>query len=228
VSDLSLGAGPLVRLLQLVSPTLPIGTFAYSHGLEAAVELGFVDDAESTAIWTEGLLRDSFQTWEIPMLVRLYRGFATRETNAVRYWNDRLFASRPTSELAEEDRQLGVALARILTQLGLIEAARWWADPRVTYEAMFALACARWNIPMEAGARAYAFGWCEMLVAAATKLVPLGQTAGQQILLRLGLAVGPATDRGLLLPDDEMSAFAPAHAMVSAAHETQYARLFRS
>jgi urease accessory protein len=207
---------------------MPIGAFAYSHGLEAAVELGFIDDAEGAANWIEGLLRHSLSTWEIPLLSRLYRGFRERDTDAILHWNERLWASRSSAELAEESRQLGVALARISSQLGIAEASAWWTDPKVTHEVVFALACARWEISVEVGARAYAFGWCEMLVAAATKLVPLGTTDSQRILARLGSAIGPAADRGLSLADDDMTSFAPAHAIVSALHETQYTRLFRS
>ena len=226
--QLALDSVPLLRLLQLVSPALPIGTFAYSHGLESAVELGWVDDAESAATWIEGLLRLSFETWEIPMLARLRHAFDQSDMSAVRHWNDRLFASRPTSELVEEDRQLGLALARVLTQLGLSEAEAWRTDPKVTYEAMFALASAKWDIPLDVAARAYAFGVCEMLLGAATKLVPLGQSESQRILSQLGPTIGSAADHGLHLEDDDMSSFAPGHAMASAVHETQYTRLFRS
>jgi urease accessory protein len=67
-----------------------------------------------------------------------------------------------------------------------------------------------------------------MLVTAATKLVPLGQTESQRILSNLAVAIGPAAELGLAISDEEMTSFAPVHAMVSAAHETQYARLFRS
>jgi len=228
VSELSIAPAPLVRLLQLVSPALPIGAFAYSHGLEAAVDLGFVEDPETAASWIQGLLRHSLATWEIPFVGRLYQGYERGDGGRVAYWNERLWASRASAELAEESRQLGVALARVSTQLGIADASAWRTHAKATYEAVFALACTHWDIPIEIGARAYAFGWCEMLVAAATKLVPLGQTDSQGILALLGSAVGPATDRGLSLADDEMTTFAPAHAMASAVHETQYTRLFRS
>jgi urease accessory protein len=228
VSDLSIADVSFVRLLQLVSPALPIGAFAYSHGIEAAVDLGFIDDAESAAAWIDGILRHSFATWEIPLFGRIYRGFERQDTDAVSRWNERLWASRASVELAEESRQLGIALARISTQLGIAEALSWWTEPKVTYEAVFALACTRWEIPVEIGARAYAFGSCEMLVSAATKLVPLGQTESQGILARLGSAVGPAADLGLSLADEDMTTFAPALAIASAIHETQYTRLFRS
>jgi len=228
MSHLELGSAPFLRLLQLVSPTLPIGTFAYSHGLEAAVEVGLVGDAETAASWVEGILWSCLRTWEIPMLVRLRNAFETNDLGAVRRWNDRLFASRPTSELVEEDRQLGLALARVLAQLGVTESETWRTEPKVTYEAMFALACARWSIPADVAVRAYAFGVCEMLIGAATKLVPLGQSESQQILARLADVVGSAADDGVPLADDDMSSFAPGHAMASARHETQYTRLFRS
>jgi urease accessory protein len=228
VTHLELASLPFLRLLQLVSPALPIGTFAYSHGLETAVELGWVDDAESAATWIDGLLGSCFTTWEIPMLARLHHAFDKSDVTAVRHWNDRLFASRPTSELVEEDRQLGLALARVLTQLGLSEATSWRTDPKVTYEAMFALASARWEIPIDVAARAYAFGVCEMLIGAATKLVPLGQSESQRVLSRLATTIGSAADEGIHLEDDDMSSFAPGHAMASAVHETQYTRLFRS
>jgi urease accessory protein len=128
----------------------------------------------------------------------------------------------------DEDRQLGLALARVLTQLGLSEATSWRTDPKVTYEAMFALASARWEIPIDVAARAYAFGVCEMLIGAATKLVPLGQSESQRVLSRLATTIGSAADEGIRLEDDDMSSFAPGHAMASAVHETQYTRLFRS
>ena len=162
------------------------------------------------------------------MLVRLRDAFEKSDLALVRRWNDLLFASRPTSELIEEDRQLGLALARILAQLGVAEAETWRTDPKVTYEAMFALACARWSIPVEAAVRAYAFGVCEMLIGAATKLVPLGQSESQRILARLADVVGSAADDGVPLADDDMSSFAPGHAMASVRHEMQYTRLFRS
>jgi urease accessory protein len=228
MSELSIGDAPLMRLLQLVSPAFPIGAFAYSHGLESAVELGFVRDAESAAGFIEGLLHQAFRTWEIPIFFRIHRAFMARDPRAVRSWNDLLWASRSSEELAEESRQLGLALARIATHLDVPGASEWWTDPKVTYETVFALACARWDVSADVGALAYVFGLCEMLVGAATRLIPLGQTDAQRILARLGVAAGPAAEHGAALDDDDLGSFAPAHAIASALHETQYTRLFRS
>src|SRR4051812_39584533 len=66
---------PLLRLLQLVSPTLPIGTFAYSQGLEAAVAAGWVRDEAGAAAWIGGLLEGSLAAVDLPLLVRLHRAW---------------------------------------------------------------------------------------------------------------------------------------------------------
>lgn len=228
MTDLHLPSTALVRLLHLASPALPIGTFAYSHGLESAALLGFIEGADDAGTWILGLLRHSLQTWDMPILGRMYEAFDRGDDRAARHWNQRLLSSRPTRELAEENRQLGQALSRVLVSLGLSGARYWRAEPDVTYEAMFALASAEWKVPVDAALFAYAFAWCEMLVGAATKIIPLGQTQGQQILAGLTPAIDSAVCQALVLGDDDLSAFAPAHAMVSALHESQYSRLFRS
>jgi urease accessory protein len=226
--ELQLRSTALLRLLHLASPALPIGTFAYSHGLESAVVLGYIEGADDTRTWIAGVLRQSLRTWDMPILVRMYGAFRAGDVKTARTWNRRLLASRPTAELAEEDRQLGQALSRVLIHLGVAGAAEWHEDPHVTYEAMFALAAAMYEVPIDSALSAYAFAWCEMLVGAATKLVPLGQTQSQQILAGLTETIDSAVADGLTRADDDLSAFAPMHTMASALHESQYSRLFRS
>ena len=75
---------------------------------------------------------------------------------------------------------------------------------------------------------AYAFGWAENMVQAALKAVPLGQNAGQRILARLTREIPDAVEAALARPAGEQQAFAPMLAILSARHETQYSRLFRS
>lgn len=75
---------------------------------------------------------------------------------------------------------------------------------------------------------AYAFGWAENMVQAAIKAVPLGQSAGQRILARLTQEIPAAVELALALPDAERQAFSPMLAILSARHEHQYSRLFRS
>ena len=232
----------LLRLLQLVSPALPIGTFAYSQALESAVSAGWVTDEATARDWIGGLLGGAQAVLDLPLLARLYLAWSdadgdngdpggdgtVREPAAVLAWSRFLLASRASAELQTEDRQLGGNLARLLAGLGMTEAQPWITRPDATYGAMFALAASRWRIPLAIAAHGYAFAWIEAQTSAAVRLVPLGQGAGQRILLALGARVPAAVAHALALADDDIGAAAPRHAIASAHHENQYSRLFRS
>ena len=218
----------LLRLLQLSSPTLPVGAYAYSQGMEQAVESGWVGDAASIEAWIRGLLQHPLRLLDIPVFARLYGAWHSADVDLVRLWTLRLYASREAAELQREDHHLGTALARLLTDLGLSEAAPWRSAPRVCFATLFSLAAVRWRIALKDAAAGYVWAWCENQVAAATKLAPLGQTAGQQILMRLTDEIGAVVAQGLRLPDEDIGCAAPALALASALHETQYSRLFRS
>jgi len=219
-------APALLRLLQLTSPALPIGAFAYSQGLEHAVTAGWVKDEESAAAWILGLLTDALPSLDIPVLLRLIAAWNTG--GDPHRWNEFLFASRGSAELRAEDQRLGSALARLLTSLDLPEAAPWVSAPQVTHACMFALASARWGIDPADAAAGYLFSWAENQVGAASRLVPLGQTSAQRILSRATTVIPGAVTRAQALADDDLGFGAPAHAIASALHETQYSRIFRS
>jgi len=218
----------LLRLMHLASPALPIGAFAYSQGLEQAIELGWVKDETSAAAWILGLLSTGLARLDLPLLARLYGAFASDDDEAAHDWSKFLFASRGSSELQAEEHHLGGALARVLDGLGVRGACDWMAAPHVTHATMFALAAVRWDIPMSAAAAGYAFAWTEAQVAAATRLCPLGQQAAQRILSHAFPIIERALASSLSLPDDDIGISAPAQAIVSALHETLYSRLCRS
>jgi urease accessory protein len=223
-----LGGLALTRLLQLVSPALPIGAFAYSQGLEQAVAARWITDEVEAGDWLAGLLEHAYTTLDLPVLARLIAAWRADDLDAVKHWSGWLLACRPTRETRAEDRQLGGALARILTTLGLSEAKGWTERDEVTHAAMFALAVARYRIPTEVAMVGYAFAWAEALVSAAVRLVPLGQSAGQRLLSDAGGAIPIAVATALALGDEELGAAAPGQAVASAMHETLYSRLFRS
>ncbi len=218
----------LVRLLHLASPGLPIGAFAYSQGLEHAVEAGWVRDEATAGAWILGLLGQTLRALEVPLLGRLHAAWSAEDAAAVRAWNDFLFAARGGHELQAEDRRLGAALARVLETLGVADAAIWAGDARVTYANMFALAAARWQLAPASAAAALLFAWCENQVAAALRLVPLGQSSGQRILAAAAQKIPAIVREGLALGDDDIGWGAPGVALASALHETQYSRIFRS
>jgi len=218
----------LLRLLQLASPMLPVGAYAYSQGLEWAVECHWVHDEASAAGWIGGVLGQGPSRLDVPVLARLYRAWASDDVARVHHWSRLLDAARESGELQAEARQLGESLAVLLDQLG-VHAARPWKEIEYTgFPTLFALAAVRFEVPLPEATLGYLWAWCENQVAAAIKLVPLGQAAGQRTLSTLIERLPAAAERGLALADDEIGALAPRLAIASARHETQYTRLFRS
>jgi urease accessory protein len=217
-----------LRMLQLASPALPVGAYAYSQGLESAVELGWVRDEPGARDWILGLLSHSLARLDAPVLARLHGAWQRSDNASVEHWTHWLYAARESFELQQEDRHLGQNLARLLVDLELSEAAPWRGAERVCFATLFALATARWRIPAHDAVGGYLWTWTENQVMAATKLVPLGQTAGQRILSAAIPAIERTTEQALALPDHELGFSAPGLALAAARHETQYSRLFRS
>ena len=218
----------LLRLFQLSSAALPIGAFAYSQGLESAVALGDVKDRETAVAWISGMLERSVLSLDVPVFGRLHAALSSGDAASARRWNDYLFASRGSAELRAEERQVGSALARLLSREGVASATPWQADPRVTLATGFALASVAWGAPVNQAAQAYIFAWAEAQVGAATRLIPLGQTDAQRALGQLIERAAAGLELALSRGDSELSSTAPGQLLLSALHETQYSRLFRS
>ena len=234
-----------IRLWQLISPSLPIGTYAYSQGLETAIEKTWVGNESETQNWIKGILQDSLGMLDAPILIRLYQAWQSNDLNALIKWNQFLLASRESSELYLEDQQMGQALWRLLNDILPIsntepENNNLPIDTINQYRALvkqidtpgfaviFSLAAVVWKIPVQDAMRGFLWSWCENQVAASIKLVPLGQTAGQRILSALIPAINNSVSNALKLSDDEIGTLAPGFSIASAQHEVQYSRLFRS
>ena len=236
VSCGDLGLLALTRVLQLASPTLPIGAYAYSEGIEYAVERGQIPDADGALAWVGGLLAHGFGRVDVPFFSRIYDAWGGGDAGSARRLSRRLLAHRETAELRASDRRLGQALARLLRSIpppvrGSAPDAPledWQRSPDATYVAMFAYACRRFSIGRQPGACALAWSWAENLVTAAVKLVPLGQSHGQRILFELGERIPGVCLQGLRLADDDIGGSAMGAAIASAGHEHQHTRLFRS
>jgi urease accessory protein len=204
----------LARLLQLASPTLPVGAYSYSQGLEAAIEAGYVKDAVSAQGWIGDVLELSMARMEAQVL----RAQIAAPSQAL---NDFFVATRETAELRAETLQMGQALAKLLHDMNVPVSVEGPA-----YPSAFALAVRHWKIEPHDAVVAYLWSWLENQVMAAVKAVPLGQTAGQKMLLSLGDRLGALAD--LSLDESAWTNFTPGLAYLSSRHETQYSRLFRS
>jgi len=218
----------LLKLMRLTSPSLPIGGYSYSQGLEFAISAGWVHDTSTVSDWIQGLLKNSLINLDLPVLQKLYEAWQESDTDRVRYWNNFLSANRDAFELQEEDRQLGKALARLLVDLGLEEAKPFLNPPHGGFLTLYVLAAVRWNISLNDAAQGFLWMWSENKVLCAMKLIPLGQTDGQKILSAVIETISHVIMRGLDLPDEDIGYTTPAQGIASALHETQYTRLFRS
>ena len=171
-----------LKLWQLISPTLPVGAYSYSQALEYVHFEGKVHDERTALAWLQDLLGHGVARLDLPMLARVHRAWAVRDDLAVRRLSRVLEARRETAELRFEDLAMGSALAQLLTNLGVAVPER----ARCRSRARSRSPAASWSIPVVDACTGYAWAWCEAQVAAAVKLVPLGHTAGQRMLLALG------------------------------------------
>lgn len=221
----------LARLLQLASPTLPIGAYSYSQGLEWLAAAGTVTDAASAHRWIGDLLEYFVAPGEGAVVWRLSTAAMAQDRLAFAAWNAWVRASRETSELRAETEQMGGALVKLMLDLGCFDEfandAAQAAAP-ITLPAAFALAARGFSVTREAALATFLWSWLDNQVLAAVKIVPLGQVAGQRMLLALGARLAAAATRASRIADDDISTFAPGLALASARHETQYTRLFRS
>lgn len=219
---------PTLRLFQLISPSLPTGAFTYSQGLEWAVESGLIKDKASLHEWLASLLFTGHRELEIPLLKRLFQAGRAGDLPGFSRWCDFLVASRETMELRDEEKNRGRAMARILGDLDKEIPDEWLAVAEQSQAAGFALAAARWDIDLKTACLGSTWSWLENMVMAAVKTIPLGQTAGQQLLVDLASLCSEVVMSGLGVTDEEIAGSCPAFAIGSSLHETQFTRLFRS
>ncbi len=224
----------LLPLLWLASPALPIGGFSYSEGLEAAVDAGAVRDEASAADWLVDQLQLSLARADLALIAQAVEAWRARDWPTLLRLDQWLRGTRESAELRLQSEQMGRSLIEWLKSLRRSDfppPALPIALLAPTYPLAYALALSVLQPPGQApshGLCAYVFGWAENMVQAAIKAVPLGQSAGQRILARLCAEIPAAVALALRLREDERQAFSPMLAILSARHETQYSRLFRS
>jgi urease accessory protein len=229
-----MNAGPatLLQLMWLASPALPVGGFSYSEGLEAAVEAGLLASEAQAAEWLREQLRLSLARSDLPALAQAHAAWAAGDLATVTRINDWLRQTRESAELRAQAEQMGRSLLEWLrnspqatdpriAQLAALQPAPLWPTA-------FALAAVLAGASAADSLLAFAWGWAENMAQAAMKAVPLGQAAAQRMLSALAAAIPEVVEAALQLPEAERQAFAPMLAILSAQHETQYSRLFRS
>ncbi len=217
-----------LRLMQLASSNLPVGGYSWSQGLEWAVEAGWVPDVAAFEHWQRRQMTEGFFTVDLPLFARLYRACEQGDIAAARRWTAYLLACRETRELREEERNRGAAFARLLGDWQPDCPPPWRTLCQQSQLAGMAWLGVRWRISLPEMALSPGYSWIESAVMAGVKLVPFGQQAAQQLILRLCDHYAAAMPRALAAPDGDIGSATPLAAIASARHETQYSRLFRS
>lgn len=227
-------ASAWLQLMQLASPALPVGGFSYSEGLEAAVESGRVGNEAEARAWLLDQLHLALGRADLPACAAAMQAWTDHDLARVPALNDWVLQTRETRELRLQAEQMGRSLLEWLrnktptahspAQLQALAALQ----PAPSWPVAFALAAAQTGAPPREAMLAHAFAWAEHMVDAAIKAVPLGQSAGQRMLEALSAAIPAVVDAALAMPDEQRQAFSPMLAILSAQHEAQYSRLFRS
>ncbi|MBC7435082.1 MAG: urease accessory protein UreF [Bdellovibrionales bacterium] len=224
-----LPAASLIQLIWLASPALPVGGFSYSEALEAAVDRAGVTTETAAADWLADQLHIALARSDLAVAAQAIQAWRNADLARIETLNTWVLQTRETSELRLQTTQMGRSLALWMRNHDLLQdQVSWFADKDPTYPVAFALAASQTQAPVRDCLIAFAFGWAENMMQAALKAVPLGQSSGQRILARLAADIPAAVDQAMALNDDDRQAFSPMLAILSAQHETQYSRLFRS
>jgi urease accessory protein len=219
-----------MQLMWLASPALPIGGFSYSEVLEAAVDSGRVTCEAEAAAWLVDQLHLSLSRSDLAAVAQAIPAWRADDHARIATLNAWVLQTRESGELRAQTEQMGRSLLEWLRNHTTATPGQiaTLAAMDASYPMAFALAASATQAPVRDCLLAYAFGWAENMAQAAIKSVPLGQSSGQRILSALTAEIPAAVDHALNSTDDTRQAFSPLLAILSAQHEVQYSRLFRS
>jgi len=224
----------LLRLLSWLSPSFPVGAYAYSHGAESAVENGQIFNRETALSWVTFILQYGTGRMDADLFVAAYG--AARENNSEHFVSivRKANALKGTAELGLESRAQGQAFWDTVLKAwpdeklaALVQAVSGNNVPP-SYATAVAAAVACAGIERHTAVRAYLFAFAANITSAIVRLVPLGQTDGQRIIAALEDVIGQSCKDALKRDACDMGSAAFFVDMMSMKHETQYSRMFRS
>lgn len=213
----------IYKLTSWLSPAYPVGAYTYSHGLETAIGAGDVTDPATAEAWIADCLRHGAGRSDAILLACAYRAAATGSCEAVREVADLVDALSPSSERLLETTAQGAAFARVTD-------ASWGrgTGEAPPYPVAVGLAAARHAVPLEMTTGMFLHAFASNLISACVRLVPLGQTDGQNILAALMPVVRQVSGEAQKADIDDLGGFAFGSDIASLNHETKDVRLFRS
>ncbi len=229
-SDSQDSAGSALPLLIWLSPAFPVGAFAYSHGLEAAVEAGDIANAATLQAWLEDLVRFGSLRSDALLVACAWRAAVAGDMASVLEINDLTLALAPSKERHLETTGQGNAFVTAVQASwpsDLMGELAQGAEP-VAYPVAVAVAAAAHGVRLPALLDAFLVAFAGNLVSAAVRLGPVGQTDGQRIIARLVPALRETAQMAASGTLDDLGSAALRSDIAAMRHETQYSRLFRS
>lgn len=224
------GADPaaLQKLLLWLSPAFPVGSYAYSHGLEWAIEDSSVTTSDALGEWLAAILQHGAGRSDAILLAHAWRarGLALREIAEL------AAALQPSRERHLEATAQGAALlaavASAWPSAALAAATAEVGVVAVTYPVAIAIAAAAHGVPLAATLTAYLTAFAANIVSAGVRVIPIGQSAGQKVIAALAPLIATIATAAQTASLDELGGAALRADIASMKHETQYTRLFRS
>ncbi|MDR3439795.1 urease accessory protein UreF [Telmatospirillum sp.] len=220
----------LLRLMSWLSPAFPVGSFSYSHGLEQAVETGFLTDLPGVVGWVAAILRQGAARIDAALFLEAHRAVTLGDRGRLAAIIELADAWRGTAETALESRSQGRAFVTTLQKGWPIPALDIWLAGLESppYALAVAVAAAAVDIGEDMALAAFLQAVAANLVSAAVRLIPLGQTDGQRAIRILTDLVPELVVAAGEVSFDDLGTATPMVDWTSMRHETQYTRLFRS
>ena len=210
---------------------MPVGAYAYSQGLEYAIDSGALQTMEDVRAWVSDALVCGLGEYELPILARLIQAFSREDEEAVRHWNEEYVAGLDTSESVLESRQMAYSLLELAKALDWGCLSRVSAIPGATPLALvtvYAAVIDDARLSMREALTTFAWSWVENQITAAVKAIPAGQMAGQRALLAVAAEIPKTIERAIALDEEGITNVNFGLAIARCQHESMYARLFRS
>jgi urease accessory protein len=215
----------LIPLFAWLSPSYPVGSYAYSHGLEWAVDAGDVSDADSVTEWLSDLMRLGAGRNDAILLSHAHRAVMRKEP--LHDLNAFALALAPSAELFLETSQQGRSFMDATLAAWPSPLLPPWQG-EIAYPVAVGAAAAAHRIPLAVTLEGFLFAFVQNLVSAAIRLAPIGQTAGTQICASLRSTVESIAAETASASLDDISAATFRADLGSFHHENQYTRIFRS
>ena len=222
----------LFNLMSWMSPSYPIGSYTYSHGIEFAVEEGLVTSLNNLVPWITDILEYGSGKSDCVLLAAAYWATIDQDMEALKEVAEIGNAFAPTKEIALETTQQGRAFVGVIGNVSteaktLAVLAEYWQG-QLIHPIAVGIVAADHGVPLSETLTAYLHGFVSNLVSAAVRLVPLGQTDGQRAIAAMADKVERITAIAIKTPLGELGSATLMVDWCSASHETQYTRLFRS